>query len=411
MTTTLEPPRRSRKEALAIIESLGLTPVINAAGSPSRLGSSTPAAPVRAAMDAVSQHFVPVAEMQEWASAAIAEATGGEAGCVASGGDACLFLAAAACITGDDPAAIDRLPDTTGLRNEIVVHRAHRISFDHALRATGAQFVEFGYLGAPSGTGAYRWQLEAAITERTAAVFYVGQRTASVLPLDVVIEVAHARGVPVIVDGAGTLPPPENLRVFIALGADLVAFSGGKLISGPGASGFLAGRRDLVRAATLQQQDMYVHPDLWSAPLGRPDGREPLTEPAHQGIGRTMKVGREEIAGLVVALRAYAVRDHEADQRRWLTVCQAVADGLGSVVASTMILIPPEVSMPQVVIRLFDRTDARRVAAELQSGNPRVFLATMRLGAGELVVIPQNVRDEEVEPLVRRLQEAIGSLG
>src|SRR5262249_34161064 len=149
------------EEGRAILESLGLVPVINAAGYPSRLGGATLSPAVRAAMNAAAQHFVPIAEMQERASSLISAATGAGAGCVAAGGAACLTLAAAACIAGDDPAAIDRLPDTTGLRSEIVVHRAHRNAFDHAIRVAGARFVEFGYSGVASGVGAYRWQLEA----------------------------------------------------------------------------------------------------------------------------------------------------------------------------------------------------------------------------------------------------------
>src|SRR6185369_11495428 len=144
-----------------------------------------------------------------------AEFTGAEAGCVASGADACLTLAAAACMTGDDRAAMDQLPDTTGLRNEIVVHRAHRMSFDHALRLAGARFVEFGYLLSSSGAGAYRWQMEAAITERTAACFYVGVPVDSVLDFETFAQIAHSRGVPVIVDAAPTQVPPENFRRWI----------------------------------------------------------------------------------------------------------------------------------------------------------------------------------------------------
>ena len=145
-------------DSLAIIESLGLTPVINAMGAPSRLGCTVLSPSVRAAMDAAAQHCIPIAEMQERASAVIAEVTGAEAGCVASGAAACLFVGTAACIAGEDRAAIDRLPDTTGLRDEIAIHRAHRNPYDHAVRATGARLVEFGYLGGPSGVGTHRWQ-------------------------------------------------------------------------------------------------------------------------------------------------------------------------------------------------------------------------------------------------------------
>jgi D-glucosaminate-6-phosphate ammonia-lyase len=393
-------------DSRAIIESLGLVPVINAAGFPSRLGGATLAREVRAAMNAAAQHFVPIAEMQEQASALIAEATGAEAGCVASGGAACLTLAAAACITGDDPAAIDRLPDTTGLRNEFVVHRVHRNAFDHALRVAGARFVEFGYAGVASGVGAYHWQLEAAISEKTAAVFYPGATTAFVLSLPEVVEIAHAKAIPVIVDGAGTMPPHSNLRRFIKEGADLVAYSGGKLIRGPTASGFLAGRRDLVRAATLQHQDAYVHPDVWRPPFGEAAGARPK-EPPHQGLGRVLKVGREEIAGLMVALDMFVKRDHDGEQRGWRSICERVLAGLQPAAAKGIKATMPEAPWVHVFIEFPNRAYAARTVRALEGGRPRVFVAANRISNAEITIIPQNLSEKDVPGLISRLCEAI----
>src|SRR5438093_503112 len=276
--TTLE----ERPQTRDLLAELGLRPVINVAGSVSRLGGTTLAPEVAEAMLAASRSFVPLVELQAWASDEIAAATGAEAGCVASGAAACLFLAAAACLARLDPAVMDRLPDTTGIPNEIAVHRAHRNPYDHALRAAGARFVEFGYLG-PANPGTRRWQLEAALSERTAAVFYPAAATAGVLPMAEVAEVAHAHGLPVIVDAAEMLPPVENLRRFFDQGADLVAFSGGKAIGAPAASGMLAGRRDLILSATAQQQDMYVRPASWPGPQGG-DTAALLPDPPQQPI-------------------------------------------------------------------------------------------------------------------------------
>jgi L-seryl-tRNA(Ser) seleniumtransferase len=357
-------------------------------------------------MNAAAQHFVPITEMQERASALIARATGAEAGCIASGGAACLTLAAAACITGDDPAAIDLLPDTTSLKNEIVVHRAHRNAFDHAIRLSGARFVEFGYVGVASGVGAYRWQLEAAISEKTVAVFYPGAVTAFVLPLSDVAEIAHAKDVPVIVDAAGTMPPHTNLTRFISEGADLVAFSGGKLIRGPSASGFLAGRVDLVRAATLQQQDAYVHPDVWRPPFGEaPKVRQ--KEPPHQGLGRVLKVGREEIAGLMVALDEFVKRDHDAEQRGWRRICERVFVGLEPMAEKRVKVTMLEAPWVHVLIAFPDRAYAARTVRALEGGKPRVFVAANRISHAEISVVPQNVSETEVPILVSRLCGAV----
>jgi L-seryl-tRNA(Ser) seleniumtransferase len=398
--------------AYDLLVELGVTPVINAAGAPSRLGQSVLAAPVREAMMAAAQYCVPLSELQARASELIAVATGAEAGCVASGAAACLYLATAACMAGTDVAAMDRLPDTTDLKHEIVVHRAHRNAFDHAVRATGARFVEFGYLAPVSGAGAYPWQLEAAITERTAAVFYPGFAAASVLPLPVVTRIAHARGVPVIVDGAGTLVYPDNLRRFIAEGADLVAFSGGKMIAGPSASGILAGRRDLILSATLQQQDMYVRAETWSGPFGTPMP-DTFAAPPHQGMGRMLKVGREEIVGLIAALKLFLERDHAAEQARWLQMMSHIATQLQQAPGVCVRLqAPPETAMPQVAIQFQGQQPTARAAAtarDLQQGRPRVFCDESQLHLGALILNPSNLRDEEVEPLITRVRESFSS--
>jgi D-glucosaminate-6-phosphate ammonia-lyase len=392
-------------DSKAIIESLGLSPVINAMGAPSRLGCTVLSPSVRAAMDAAAQHCIPIAEMQERASEVIAEVTGPEAGCVASGAAACLFLGTAACIAGEDRAAIDRLPDTTGLRDEIAIHRAHRNPYDHAVRATGARLVEFGYLGGPSGVGAHRWQLEAVLTPKTAAVYYLSSITEQVLPLSTVTEIAHKHGVPVLVDGAGVGGPPSNLRRLIEQGADMIAVSGGKSIAGPAASGILAGRRDLIRSATLQQQDMFIYPDLWRVPLS--SGEDEGVEPPHNGLGRAMKVGREELAGLIVALQQYMKRDHAAERRRWSEICGRIGAALLGVPGVTATVAPPERGWADIALSFADAATARRVAQSLETGRPRIFVGTMSIPHAELHISPYSVQDDEVQPLIDRLCAAI----
>lgn len=385
---------------------MGLRPVINAAAHPSRLGGTRLAPPVVAAMVAASQTFVPIAEMQAKASQLITEFMGAEAGCVASGADACLTLAAAACMTGDNLAAMDQLPDTTGLKNEIVVHRAHRMGFDHALRLAGARFVEFGYLLSSSGVGAYRWQMEAAFTERTAASFYVGIPVDSALDFETFVEVSHRRGVPVIVDAAPTQAPPENFRRWIDMGADLVACAGGKFIGGPAATGFLAGRRDLIRAATLQQQDAFIHPSVYTEPFGEGQG---LAEPPHQGIGRGLKVGREELAGLMAALKLCANRDYAAERSERIAISERLAQAINRR-NFPGVTVRADDPANAIAIVLSSPEQASRVTRDLQDGSPRVFtLNASTIARREFMVLPHCVLPEEVEPLERRLLEAIAA--
>jgi L-seryl-tRNA(Ser) seleniumtransferase len=389
-----------------LLAAMGLRPVINAAGYPSRLGGTYLAPPIVAAMAAAARTFVPIAEMQARASELIAALTGAEAGCVASGADACLALAAAACMTGDDFASMDRLPDTTGLRNEIVVHRAHRNAFDHALRLPGARLVEFGYLGPPSGVGAYQWQMHAAFSERTAASFYLESPMGSVIDFKTFAEISHSHGVPVIVDAAPTPLPPSNLRRWIELGADLVACAGGKFIGGPAASGFLAGRRDLVRAATLQQQDAFVHPAVFETPFGAPgDGPH---EPPHQGLGRVLKVGREELAGLMTALQLCASRDYDEEARQRVAISEQLMQSInrrnfGNVTARS------DDPSSALTIVFSSAEGAARTVQSLQEGDPRVFVLNTRISQREILVLPHCVRPDEVAPLEERLLASIAA--
>ncbi|MGI8476012.1 MAG: aminotransferase class V-fold PLP-dependent enzyme, partial [Thermomicrobiales bacterium] len=250
-------------QSVGLYHDLGVRTVINASGTLTRLGGSRMSSEVLAAMVEAAASFVHIDELQARAGEVVAEVTGAEAGYVTSGASAALALGAAACVAGMDVGKMDRLPDTTGMRSEIVVQRGHRNSYDHAIRSVGVTFVEVGYLGFPGAGGTLPWQLDEAITERTAAVACPILDTPGTLTLPEVAEIAHAKGVPVLVDAAAELPPRENLRRFLREGADLVAFSGGKAIGGPQASGILAGRADLIASVALQHQDMDVHPGTW----------------------------------------------------------------------------------------------------------------------------------------------------
>ncbi len=233
-----------------IYESLGIQPIVNAYAPMTRFGGGIMAPEVVEAMGRATQHCVDIPELQASASRIIAEVTGAEAGCITSGAAAAVLVGTAACVTGMDPAKMNRLPDTRDMRNQVIVMRSQRNSYDHALRAVGVRLIEVGLSDRLTGTGvrdAEPWEVKDAITDQTAAIFYVA-KPHSQPGLSEVTAVAHEAGLPVLVDAAAELPPMENLRRFIAQGADLVAFSGGKAINGPQGSGILCGRRDLVSA-------------------------------------------------------------------------------------------------------------------------------------------------------------------
>jgi seryl-tRNA(Sec) selenium transferase len=307
---------------MTVYARLGVRTLVNARGCATLAGGTLMEPEVVAAMAEASRSFARIGDLQEIASERIAELTGAEAGYVTSGAAAGLTLGAAAMLAGLDPDRMERLPDTGDGPAEIVVQAAHRNPYDHLVRASGARLVEFG----DRAGGATVAQMEGAIGPATAGAFFHGQGEALGLPIDVFVATAHAHGLPVLVDASMNLPPRANLRRYTDAGADLVAFSGGKTIRGPQASGFLAGRADLLISVGLQQQDMDVLQATWARRALVENGVIPRA-PTH-GIGRSMKTGKEEIVGLLVALEGYAARDEGAESARWTAIADRLAAGL-----------------------------------------------------------------------------------
>jgi D-glucosaminate-6-phosphate ammonia-lyase len=304
---------------------------------------------------------------------------------------------------------MDRLPDMSGLKDEVVVQRGHRNAYDHAIRAVGVRMVEVGYLGYPGAGGTSPWQIAAAITERTAAVACPILDTPGTVPLPEVCQLAHERGVPVIVDAAAELPPRANLRRFIAEGADLVVFSGGKAIGGPQASGILAGRADLIASVALQHQDMDVRPETWSWRPLLDSGR--LAGVPHQGFGRSMKVGREEIVGLITALRRFAADSDEEDLQRWQRCLDPIEQALQGIPG---IRVNRHLShrkpVPSLQIELAgDSAPVRAydLVNRLLDGQPAIAVDQSYAEHGRLSINPQGLTTAEATAVARRLREEL----
>jgi L-seryl-tRNA(Ser) seleniumtransferase len=272
---------------ISIYEELGVQTIINANGPSTRLSGGIPRPEVVDAMARAAESCVDIAHLQGRASEIISELTGAEAGYVTAGAAAGLLLGTAACITRLDPTKMNALPDLTGLKHEVVMARSHRNFYDKAVRSVGVTLVEVGLSDRHAGAGvrdAEPWEFAAAITDNTAAVLYV-MNDGMQPSLAEVIEVAHAAGVPVLVDAAAQALPPSNLRKYIDMGADLVAFSGGKVIGGPQASGVLCGRKELVGAAALQHLDQDIYWEQWVPPAQLID-KDSMVGTPHHGIGR-----------------------------------------------------------------------------------------------------------------------------
>ena len=318
-------PRRYHAAQLAaqhgeLYRQLGVRPFINAAGTYTTLTGSVVTPRVRQAMEEASRCFVPLLDLQRKVGERIAKLLGVEAAMVTSGAAGSIMLATAACVAGKDPDKIRRIPDTTGMKNEVIIPRAHRNGFDHAARNVGVRLVEVESLD----------QLRHAINANTAMLFWVHiNEPKGPIRRHEFLEAGKKAGVPVFNDAAAELPPPENLSGIAREGFDLVAFSGGKGLRGPQSSGLLMGRKDLIEAAHLNNN------------------------PYADTIARPCKVGKEEIMGLLAAVEVYLGRDHDADQRLWRGFMESIARDLkGIPTVRTEIYVPGPGGHPIPYLRI-----------------------------------------------------------
>ena len=358
----------------------GLSRAVSCMGPVTILGGLPLSERVMETMRATAGTRVDLNELNARAGQRIADLLGVEAAFVTSGAAAGWQLAAAACLAGSDPERIARLPEVLGPRDEIVIHRKHRCNFDHALRAAGARLKQFGY----SRDRTEPWELEAVITDRTAAVAYVAAfGDESVLSLEELTSISHDHDVPVIVDAAPALPPASALTALPATGADLCSFSGGKDLGGPQNTGFVAGGRDLVEACVRN------------------------ANPNHNTIGRPFKVNAEAIAGLVVAIEEYVARDHDETARRWLNALEEIAAGLDTTTGLTWVIegqTKHGIPIPCLTIALPGGAQAAtRVADSLRSGDPQIWVG---VDSDVLVINPHAMAAEDVELVADRLSEA-----
>ncbi|MFN0170878.1 MAG: aminotransferase class V-fold PLP-dependent enzyme [Bryobacteraceae bacterium] len=282
-----------------VLKELGIRPLLNFRGTHTVIGASKQWPELHEAMAEISRHFVPLGELQDKVGARIAALMGTEDAYVTTGAAGAITIGTCGCLTGEDTAKVRQLPDLTGMKSEVVILKAHRNGYDHAVRNTGVKIVE------PES----REQFVNALNANTAMVYFLGGHSGDwdspqPLPIDEMMPITKKAGVPVMVDAANMLPPWENLRKLAALGVDLICSSGGKHMRGPQCSGILAGRRDLVRAARLN------------------------SSPFSDSLGRPMKVGREEIVGAWLAAEKYSKLDFEAIDREYKAQADYLADQL-----------------------------------------------------------------------------------
>lgn len=331
-----------------LYEAIGVRPVINARGTLTIIGGSQTLPEVKKAMDEASRHYVHIDELMEAVGAQLSELTKAEWGIVTAGCAAALAHFTAACVAGADPEKMQRLPNTDGMKNQVIVPKYSRNVYDHAIRMVGVEIVEVDL----------KEKFAAAFTPRTAMVMVLaGPRDNGEFGLESIAEVAKTRNVPVLVDAAAedlTIP-----NVHLQRGATAVAYSGGKVLRGPQAAGLLLGDKKLIQAAWIN-----------SAP--------------HHAFGRAMKIGREEIMGMLAAVEAWTRRDLQAEFRRKEEYLEYIATRLAKVEG-----VATEISKPNGLSNRAPRMRVRWNPAELGFTGPHVAMQLYE-GTPRIDVGPSN---------------------
>ena len=301
LAAAVEPWRadRSTRTALrGIYEELNLRPFINAAGTYTSLSACVMPREVVAAMEEASRQHVSIPELQAAAGDRIASLVGADAALITAGCADALTHATAACVCGTDEEKIRRVPDTAGMKNEVIFQKSHRFGYDHAIRNVGVKIVEIET----------EEELWSAINDRTVMLFFLNlANNEGTIQRERFAEIAKNAGIPSLIDAAADLPPVENLSAFLKMGYDLAAFSGGKGLRGPQCSGLLLGRKDLIDAAFLNGS------------------------PHSDSVGRPAKVGKEEVVGLMTAVELYVNKDHDAEWSDWERQVSFIASAVSGI--------------------------------------------------------------------------------
>ena len=358
---------------MGIYKNLGLKKVVNAWGTVTKLGGSLMAPEVLDAMREAAGSFVSMEELHEAAGKRIAELLGVEAAGVTCGAAAGLAIATAACMTGKRKSFAYQLPDTTGMRDEVLVLKCHRDLYDQSMLLTGAKFVEVGVT-----SYAFAQQIEDKITDKTAAFFFTceAENMRGSIPFEEIAALCKAHNIPIIVDAAAELPPKQNIHRYLDMGASFVVFSGGKELRGPQASGLILGFRDSIEACSLNCCPNY-------------------------GIGRCMKIDKENICGLVKAVELFAQKDYDRQMEIWSGYTHKLYELLSACPDLELTLGYPQEPgvQPACILRLFVKPltlTSAELFDRLTAMDPAVYTF---LYQDKVVLNPQCLTEEEL-PIV-----------
>jgi L-seryl-tRNA(Ser) seleniumtransferase len=360
-----------------LFKELGVRTFINAAGTYTALTASLMPREVVAAIEYGSRHFVSIHELQDKVGQRIAEMLQAESAMVTSGAAGAMTCGTAACITGTSRDAILKLPDLSGLKSEVIIQKAHRYPYDHAVRAVGVRMVE---VETPE-------ELERAVNPKTAMMLFFNdaENRGKIKAADFVA-LGKKHNVPSFNDASADVPPVENLTKYTKMGFDLVTYSGGKGLCGPQSAGVLAGRKDLIQAARLN------------------------TSPNSDSIARGMKVNKEEMLGMLVALELYTKKDHAAEQKEWDRRISTIVDSIKDMPSIKTEIQVPEIANHTPHLRIsWDQASLRmspdEVRKQLREGKPSI--ETTPADANLLVMTVWMMQPGEAEVVARRLRAVL----
>jgi len=362
---------------------IGVKPFINAAAAYSAYGGRNMWPAVVEAMAYARERNVIMEELHDAVGGRLASIIGCDAAMVTAGATSAMTLGTAACITGTDEDLIRRVPDLRGMKNEVIIQKSHRYSYDHGVRSAGVQFVEVETVD----------ELEAAIGEKTAMLFfYFLNDGKGAIKLKEFAALGRKHGIPTMIDGSNSVPPLERLHTYLDDGFDLAAFSGGKGLRGPYSAGMLLGRSDLIEAARLNNS------------------------PHSDTVGRGMKVSKEEVLGMLAAVEFSLTFDYSVEKERETRLVNVIAEKLSVFPGITTKVVYPATEGGRPHLQIFwdkSRTPLTPEQAQkaLEDGEPSIRTAYLGLSWGELEVGCAMLKDDEVDVLVRRIGEVLAPRG
>jgi L-seryl-tRNA(Ser) seleniumtransferase len=329
-------------------------------------------------MDYASKSYVHLDELHDAVGKRVAEMTGAEAAMISAGAASALTLGTAACITGKDHDKIHRLPDTAGMKNEVIIQKAHRYGYDHAIRNCGIKLIEVETAS----------DLDAAVNGNTAMMMFFNAAGAGNIGAEEFVALGKKHSVPTFNDAAADVPPVEHLSKYTKMGFDLVTFSGGKGLRGPQSAGLLLGRRDLIEAARMN------------------------SSPNSDSIGRGMKVNKEEMIGMMVALDLYLKRDHEAEWKEWEKRVKLIADSVAAIPSVRSETWIPEIANHVPHLKLYwdeskVKLTPKQAAQKLREGEPAIEVVPGQQDALTIGVWMMQPGDAEV--VARRVRQVLKS--